>query len=217
MYTHGFSTLALAEAYGAVRDPRIGPALKKAVDFILSAQSRNSFGAWRYQPDSRDADTTVSGAQMVALLAARNAGIAVPDQAINNGLKFFRQCQTSDGGFGYTGAYGPNAPRTAIGATVLALTRQTHSAEFKAALHALEQFGFDETTYAYYYVYYAAQGIFHGDMECWRKWNAQNMGRLAAAQNEDGSWNGGHGPVFCTATALLSLALNYRFLPIYER
>ncbi len=41
MYNHGFSTLALAEAYGYVHDDRIGPALQKAVDLILSSQSRN--------------------------------------------------------------------------------------------------------------------------------------------------------------------------------
>src|SRR5580658_8816551 len=31
MYNHGFSTLALAEAYGEVQDERIGPALKRGV------------------------------------------------------------------------------------------------------------------------------------------------------------------------------------------
>ncbi|MBC8001980.1 MAG: squalene--hopene cyclase, partial [Opitutaceae bacterium] len=31
MYNHGFGTLALAEAYGMVNDPRIGPALERAV------------------------------------------------------------------------------------------------------------------------------------------------------------------------------------------
>jgi hypothetical protein len=29
MYNHGFSTLALAESYGAVDDPRLGPALER--------------------------------------------------------------------------------------------------------------------------------------------------------------------------------------------
>ncbi len=79
MYNHGFSTLALAEAYGAVDDPRLGPALQKAVRLIVSAQEANSLHAWRYSPDAKDADTTVSGAQMVALFAARNAGIPVPE------------------------------------------------------------------------------------------------------------------------------------------
>ena len=98
MYNHGFSTLALAEAYGQVQDERIGPALQKAVDLILSSQSQNPNGAWRYAPDSPDADTTVSGAQMVALFAARNAGIGVPDAAIQKALRFFAECQTPDGG-----------------------------------------------------------------------------------------------------------------------
>jgi len=74
MYSHGFATLALAEAYGMYRDPRIAPALKNAVNLILSAQKRNSKGAWRYSPDSNDADSSIAGCQIVALYAARNAG-----------------------------------------------------------------------------------------------------------------------------------------------
>ena len=50
MYNHGFSTLALAEAYGAVDDPRLGPALQKAVRLIVLAQEENSLHAWRYSP-----------------------------------------------------------------------------------------------------------------------------------------------------------------------
>ncbi len=78
MYNHGFSTLALAESYGAVDDPRLGTALQKAVRLIISAQEQNPRHAWRYSPEARDADTTVSGAQLVALMAARNARIPVP-------------------------------------------------------------------------------------------------------------------------------------------
>ena len=81
MYNHGFATLALAEAYGAVQDERIGPALKKAVELILASQAKNRFKAWRYSPESQDADSTVSGACFVALVAARNAGLRVPDNA----------------------------------------------------------------------------------------------------------------------------------------
>jgi hypothetical protein len=40
---------------------------------------------------------------------------------------------------------------------------------------------------------------------------------LKQSQNPDGSWDGQFGSTFSTATSLLSLALNYRFLPIYER
>src|SRR5829696_968451 len=69
MYNHGFATLALAEAYGALQDDRVGPALKKAVELIISSQDKNKFKGWRYSPDASDADSTVSGACFVAMIA----------------------------------------------------------------------------------------------------------------------------------------------------
>lgn len=83
MYNHGFATLALAEAYGMVRDDRIGPALQKAVALTLTAQKKNKTGGWRYAPDSTDADSTVTGCQIVSLYAARNAGIPCRTRLLN--------------------------------------------------------------------------------------------------------------------------------------
>src|SRR5690606_16406529 len=77
MYHHGFAMLALAEAYGAVDERNlwptsgganqrsIGAALELAVRAALTSQKKNSFGGWRYSPDSTDADTSVSGAVLV--------------------------------------------------------------------------------------------------------------------------------------------------------
>ncbi|MBI4024420.1 MAG: terpene cyclase/mutase family protein [Verrucomicrobia bacterium] len=217
MYNHGFATLALAEAYGAVRDPRLGPALQQAVALILTSQSHNPQGAWRYSPESTDADTTVSGAQLVALFAARNAGIAVPEEAIQRALKFFLRCQSPDGGFGYTNASGPNAPRSAIGALMLCLAREQKSSVFKSALRYLNGIGIAENNYHFYYLYYASQAFFQASLDAWHEWNSVNIKSLAATQEADGGWNGQLGPTFSTSAALLSLALNYRFLPIYER
>jgi hypothetical protein len=217
MYNHGFSTLALAESYGYVHDDRIGPALQKAVDLILSSQSRNANNAWRYSPDSPDADTTVSGAQMVALFAARNAGIGVPEDAIRKALRFFADCQMPDGGMGYTTASGPDGARTAIGALVFSLAKQQKSAAFKSAVEYLEANPTDEGGYHQYYLYYAAQAFFRVSPQAFDAWNAQNVKSLAATQLDDGSWSSGLGPAFSTAASLLSLALNYRLLPIYER
>jgi hypothetical protein len=217
MYNHGFSTLALAEAYGYVHDDRIGPALQKAVDLILSSQSRNPSNAWRYSPDSPDADTTVSGAQMVALFAARNAGIGVPEDAIRKALRFFAECQTPDGGIGYTGAGGPDGARTAIGALVFSLAKQQKSAAFRSAIDYLNANPTDEGGYHQYFLYYAAQAYFRVSREAFDAWNAQNVKSLASSQLDDGSWSSGLGPTFSTAASLLSLALNYRLLPIYER
>ncbi|MDQ6631235.1 MAG: terpene cyclase/mutase family protein [Verrucomicrobiota bacterium] len=216
MYNHGFATLALAESYGAVHDDRLGPALEKAVQLILASQAKNTFGAWRYAPESADADTTVSGAQLVALFAARNAGIAVPEAAIQRALKFFLAMQTPEGGFGYTSGNGPNGARTAIGCLVLALAKEKNSKVFQTAFDFLKKAP-PEQNYQHYFMYYAAQAFFQGSPEAWQSWNRNNIKTLRDAQTADGKWEGQFGTTFSTAASLLSLALNYRFLPIYER
>ena len=218
MYNHGFATLALAEAYGVVANPRIGPALRRAVDLIVNAQKKNPMGAWRYSPEAKDADVTVSGAQMVALVAARNAGLGVPEEAIEKGKAFMLKCQSADGGFGYTSKSGPNAPRSSIGCLTLALTKSKDTDAYaKASDYVLKQADAAQSHYRYYNLYYTSQAIFHASPEAWRTWNAKNVKRLKAAQTESGSWSGNYGTTFSTSAALLSLALNYRFLPIYER
>lgn len=216
MYNHGFSALAIAEAYGHVLDERLGPALENAVKLIVSSQARNPLGAWRYSPESQDADTTVTGAQMVALYAARNAGIAVPEDAIQKGLKFLLKCQTPEGGFGYTGATSPNGARTAIGCLILSLAKEKKSEQYQKAFAYLEKAPAD-ASYQQYYIYYAAQAFFQDSSKAWNEWNTKNVKSLSSSQNDDGSWDGQFGPTFSTAASLLSLALNYRYLPIYER
>ena len=113
MYHHGFATLGLAEAYGAVDErslwpdgkaPRsIGQALELAVRAAVTSQKKNSFHAWRYSPDSTDADTSVSGAVTVGLLAARNAGIEVPDEAVDQAVTYFTKMTSAGGEVGYAG------------------------------------------------------------------------------------------------------------------
>ena len=216
MYNHGFATLALAEAYGTVDDPRLGPVLQKAVQLILTSQANNPLGAWRYAPESNDADTTVSGSQMVALLAARNAGVAVPQEAIAKGLKYFLNNQTPEGGFGYSSPAGPNAARAAIGCLVLSLAKEKNSKPFQSAFEYLKKTPPDQN-YGQYYLYYASQAFFQGSPQAWQVWNRKNIAALKASQDAQGNWDGQFGSTFATSASLLSLALNYRFLPIYER
>ena len=217
MYNHGFATLALAETYGALNEDKLGPALEKAVKLLLSSQARNPYNSWRYSPSGRDADTTAAGACMVALFAARNAGVAVPQAALEKGMDYYKRCQSADGGFGYTSPGGSNSPRTAIGTLVYALGKKKKSLVWKQALEYLKKRGYQSDHYYYYYVYYMPQALFQSDIEQWKKWNKINIQALKARQSSSGAWSGSHGVVFSTSSALLSLALNYRFLPIYER
>lgn len=219
MYNHGFATLALAECYGMMDDKRIAPALKSAVKLILSAQKRNPKKAWRYGPDDRTADTTVAGCQIVALLGARNAGVPVPDQALDDALKYMASCRGSNGSYGYTSKSGGRLTLTAIGSLCLSLAKKKDDPAFPTITKYLKrQMSGQGHHYRFYHEYYMSQALFHADHEAWKKWNAQNIKLMTASQQIDGKWSDGTmGITGATSGALLSMALNYRFLPIYEK
>jgi hypothetical protein len=231
MYHHGFGMLALAEAYGAVDDrnlwptgkgPRsIGQALELAVRAALTSQKKNPLGAWRYTPNSTDADTSVSGSVLMGLLAARNAGIEVPDEAIDRAIDYYKQMTSGGGQVAYAGIGGfdDSPARISIGTLVFAIARRKDLPQYKAALANLrgkiEQPAM--VMYAEYARYYQAQALFQGDLTSWEKWNKQLIRQLKQAQQADGSFTGQFGTTLSTSMSLLALALNYRFLPIYER
>jgi hypothetical protein len=233
MYHHGFAMLALAESYGAVDDrnlwpnqkgPRsIGQALELAVRGAITSQKKNSLGGWRYSPDSNDADTSVSGAVLVGLLAARNAGIEVPDESIDKAISFYRQMTSSSGQVAYAGLGGfdESTARVSIAALVYAISRRKDLAEYKATVdflkERLDMSGADGRGYLEYTRYYEAQALFQGDVDAWEKWNRLLVRELKQSQLGDGSIQGQFGPNISTSLSLLALALNYRFLPIYER
>lgn len=234
MYHHGFAMLALAEAYGAVDDRNLWPAseassgrsigasLELAVPAAVTSQKKNPYGAWRYSPDANDADTSVSGAVLVGLLAARNAGIEVPDESIDRAIKYYREMTSDSGQVGYSGGFGgfdESIARISIATLVYAIARRKDLDEYEATLgyltQRLEASGHEH--YLEYTRYYQAQALFQGDVDAWEKWNKLLVRQLKSAQRSDGSFNGSHGPSISTSLSLLALALNYRFLPIYER
>jgi hypothetical protein len=229
MYHHGFAMLALAEAYGAVDESLLGlekgksiaQALDLAVRCAATAQKKNRLGGWRYTPDSTDSDTSVTGAVLMGLLAARNAGMDVPDETLDTALEYIRRSTGRDGSVAYTGGLGGlggSMNLTAIATLVGAVGKQKENEQFQAALKRatsdLEGGNMDNHGYIEYYRYYMAQALFQGDYAAWQKWNAGTVRQLHQTQLENGAFpNGAYG----TGMSLLALALNYRFLPIYER
>lgn len=219
MYNHGFATLALAEAYGMVNNPKIGTALQKAVDLILTSQKGNPLGGWRYSPEAKDSDSTVAGCQIVALFAARNAGIAVPDQALKKALAYMHTCRSAnDGSYGYMNATGGKVTLTAIGVLCDCLAKKKNTDAFKKSLEYLKKnLNYRDSSHPFYFEYYMSQALFHADEQTWAKWNKLNIKFLKTLQNSEGAISGNRGEAFSTSASLLSLALNYRFLPIYEK
>lgn len=229
MYHHGFAMLALAEAYGAVDESllwqgaekkgrSLAQALKLAVDCAATSQKKNRWGGWRYSPDATDADTSVTGAVLMGLLAARNAGMEVPDETVNAALEYMRRSTGRDGSVAYSGGFGgmgESMNRSAIATLVAAVGKQKDEQKYAATLkHIVTRLEHKEGSYPEYFRYYMAQALFQGDYESWQKWNAMTIRQLSEQQAEDGSFNNSS---YSTAMSMLALALNYRFLPIYER
>jgi hypothetical protein len=232
MYHHGFAMLALAEAYGAVDQRRladggtapkrsVGEALELAVRCALTSQEKNPLGAWRYSPDARDADTSVAGAILVGLLAARNAGIEVPDAAIDRAIGYFTSMTSESGQVAYAGGFGgfdESLARISIASLSYAIARRKDLPQYKSTLAYLTD-RLEQAPHHYvpYTQYYQAQALLQGSPEDWKKWNQLLIRKLKEAQQDDGSIRGEFGKSTTTALSLLALAVNYRFLPIYER
>jgi hypothetical protein len=231
MYHHGFAMLALAEAYGAVderglwpdeKPPRsVGQALELAVRTAITAQKLNPTNAWRYSPGARDADASVTGAVIIGLLAARNAGIEVPDESIDKALGYLRSMTVRSGEVFYVSignGLSTSTARVSIATLAYAVARRKDLAEYMLSLGYLKQrIGEPSGPFGEYTLYYEAQALFQGDVDSWKKWNESLVRRLRQAQQPDGSIRGRFNPVISTSLSLLSLAVNYRFLPIYER
>ena len=235
MYEHGFAMLALAEAYGAVNDSTIwdsnndgskqrsiGASLELAVRAAVTAQKNNPWGGWRYSPSDTTADTSVAGAVLVGMLAARNAGLEVPDQSIDKALNYYKGMTTDIGAVGYSGGlggFGNSMARSSIATLIYAIGKRQDWPEYSATSKFIaSHLDHQETTWPFYYRYYVAQALYQSDEAAWSNWNRETIRLLKSMQNPDGSiGQSDHGPAYSTAMSLLALALNYRFLPIYER
>jgi prenyltransferase beta subunit len=119
MYGHGFATLFLGEIYGMAPDEEVKEKLQKAVRLIEKTQNRE--GGWRYTPAPLDADISVTICQVMALRAARDAGIRVDEEVINMAIQYVRRCQNADGGFSYMAGQGSGSgfARTGAGCATL--------------------------------------------------------------------------------------------------
>jgi hypothetical protein len=65
--------------------------------------------------------------------------------------------------------------------------------------------------------YYRAQALFQCNVQAWEQWNNGFVKMLKATQAKDGSFSNSYGPEVDTPLTLLALAVNYKFLPVYER
>jgi prenyltransferase beta subunit len=231
MYHHGLATLALAEAWGQSANPRMREVLRKAVDLICSCQNRQ--GGWRYQPVVNDADLSVTVMQLMALRAARDAGLDVPGEVIDLGIGYVKSCQNAkgkgkDGGF----AYQPNGEsgfaRTGAGITSLQVAGDYRAGEVSEGIEYLMSFKPvgekkpDHEEFYFYGLYYATMGMYQAQSlgsagrRWWSQWYPPVVKDVLSRIGPDGKIKSGN-DVYDTAMAVLILTIPYRYLPIYQR
>jgi hypothetical protein len=231
MYQHGFGTLFLAELYGMVPDPdrqkRLRDSLEKAVALIIRAQNRE--GGWRYQPRPSEADVSVTVAQLMALRAARNAGVFVPKSAVDASVKYIKDCQLEDGGFCYIRGQrvsGSLFPRSAAAVVGLYSAGIYDGREIDRGLKYLARFlpggrgGFRDPrgeTHYYYAHYYAALAMWTAGGQYWLEWFPAIRDDLLA-RARGGVWNDfQYGGAYATAMACIILQLPNNYLPILQK
>jgi hypothetical protein len=220
MYGHGFATLFLGEVYGMTDDDDVRDALVKAVRIIVKSQ--NAEGGWRYQPIPYDADLSVTICQIKALRSARQAGIDVPKETIENAIQYVKDCQNPyDGGFRYMVHGGSSAfPRSASGVASLYYAGVYKGDEINEGLEYLERqiaSGNDEGGHDMYGHYYCSQAMFIAGGKHWAAYFPMIRQRLIGRQQRDGSWDSGHGEEYATGMSLIILQMPYRLLPIFQR
>ncbi len=233
MYCHGISTLMLAEVVGMTTDAaladRVRAALGRAVDVIARAQDvkkdSNHDGGWRYQPNSPDSDISVTGWQVMALRAAKAAGYAVDAGRIDRAVAYLKRCAIKNGGgFGYQPGQGPSNPRTGVGVLALEICGAHHTPEALAgADYLLKNPPRWAGPYFFYEAYYCSQAMFQIGEKAYAGYQPRLASILLEHQREDGGWLSGDGNDqnagvdYCTAMGVLALAVEYGYLPIYQR
>lgn len=231
MYEHGICTLMLAEVAGMVDDPlasRVRTSLTAGVKLILQSQAvpkaQQHFGGWRYNPASNDSDLSATGWQLLALRAAKDVGCDVPVASIDAAVDYVKRCAGRSGGFSYQPGDGVTPTRTGTGILCLEVCGDHRAPQTMAAAEYLRHRTprYNEGWY-FYGAYYSSIGMFKVGGNYWTETRDAVTTSLLQVQAGDGAWTGIHsneesfGAVYCTSLAMLALAVEYQFLPIYQR
>jgi hypothetical protein len=224
------------------RRKKLEDILVRAAKFSRDAQTNR--GGWGYvsaREGSNFDEGSVTVTQVQALRAARNAGIAVPAEAIKDAQKYLQDSTNAQGGVIYSlggGGGGDGRPALTAAAIACGFSFGDYNSPlvkkwFKFCQSHLQglgggRFGFDEYTHYYY-----AQAIYvlgddgwdklfpgakDADKLTWTKYRKQTFDAILRMQGADGSWQGGQGgQVFTTAVYLTMMQLDNGTLPIYQR
>lgn len=245
MYGHGIVTLMLTEMLGMTssseQDKVLHERCQKAIDLILSAQKEkkpvSAQGGWRYTPNARDADLSVSVWQVMALRSAKNDGLQVPASAIRDAVGYLKRSYSAPldrnglpetdkpGGF----CYEPGRRHGTFTMTAAGLLAMQVCGEYESPLVAgaadwlMAHPPKWKERFCMYGTYYYAQGMYQKGGEHAKTARRLVQEMLLSKQGKDGSWQAENGEeknagkVYSTSLAVLSLSVKYHYLPIYQK
>jgi len=228
MYGHGMTTLMLTQIAGMTEDEeteeKVRQSLERAVNLLLESQKQNKQGAWRYNPNSKDADVSVACWQIMAVRAAQNIGLPVPQESIDKAMSFLKKCFKNDG-FGYSAGGGPR-PSTTAEAMVSCLMCGYYEDELvKKAAEYMYKHAPQNYSYGWYFytIFYYSQSAYQMGGKYDKQAQEVLFKVLSANQNEDGGWYAEKGnektagPIYSTSIAIMALTVRYNYLPIFQK
>ena len=241
MYEHSIATIALAEAVAAGYEDAREPCVA-GVRYLLAAQltpkrcaewgpvdQGRDLGGWRYTPDSKESDLSVTGWCAIAIYAAAVADIDVPGfvESADEAMKYVDRC-IADGGYSYRAGYqNVTGICNSVGSLLTMLFSPDPPNSF--ALADVDEQLCQGTQCAYgnhnspsYYWYYATRLNYLRGGYPFEAWRSVAIPQLLRRQNPDGSWDSIHGehnlgPRYATGIAILVLRLCLRQPPHYLR
>jgi len=216
MYQHALATLALTEAYGMTRNPRIRTAIIKAINLIVETQDPSG-GGWRYNPKIEKGDISVTVMQVMALKAAVEAGIYVPDKTMKKAIEFVKGCYNKkEKGFAYMkGGGGAKFARTGAGMVSLQTVGLHKDPVLPDIVQYLMKNGDPNKKESHYWYghYYMSVGLYHYGGPAWKAYYPKIKKKIL----KDWAKRGHHNDTISTAWAIMILGVPYRYLPIYQR
>ncbi|MGL5094017.1 MAG: prenyltransferase/squalene oxidase repeat-containing protein [Planctomycetia bacterium] len=230
LYGHGFAMLFLSQVLGEEEDlarrRQLVDVLTKAVLFSGKAQTVD--GGWGYV-SARDGngfdEGSVTITQMQGLRACRNAGVPVPKEVVDKGVKYLERCTDAEGGVRYSlkTRGEPRPPITAAAvACLFSAGEYTNPLVAKLVAYSDKMLFKDDQANSFghwhYAHYYYAQTMYTRGGPKWDEYRRRVYKLLMDQQTADGGWDGSYvGVVYTTALNLTILQLDGGCLPIYQR
>jgi biopolymer transport protein ExbD len=213
-YNHAISTMAMVENYALTGSPLFHASAQNGVNFIH--ECRNPYLGWRYGVKPVDNDTSVTGWMVMALHAAKSAGLETDPDAFEGAMNWLgKLTDPRTGRTGYTHvSNGPARPQELLdlfpkgrteSLTALAVLMRFHCGakaddEFARkglalCLKVLPRYDEADGSVDFYYWHFGSLALFQAGGDGWRTWNAAMKKALVGSQKKGadddrrGSWD----------------------------